>query len=1057
MSSQVTATLSQQYYRNPQCVPGLFQIIITSPDAGVRQIAGVELRKRVAGHGSKLWLENPLEIRTALKKNILEFVLIEPVSLVRHTTARVVAAIAAREMQEKTWPELLPWLYQASTAPLAETREIGVFIMYSLTEIGDGPFAEHLVEVYELFRRTLQDPESMDVRVTTVRALGTLAQYIDVDEKAQIRTFQSLFPLIVAVLRDCVTTGNTDSAKHGFDVLETLLILDAPLIGKSLPELVDFFVTAAADKEIEEDIRCMAFNALIWTIKYRKNKMQAMGMAKTILERIMPVGCEEDADEEEEDNPCRLCFRAIDTLATTFPPSQVFPTLHTLVTAYIHSPDWAQRKCAMVAFGVAIEGCSEFIRPHIEGLWPFLDLGLNDSEWKVRKAACIALGCVCEYLGDEAAERHAIFLPHILKLMSDTNTQATACQALDSYLECLGDHILPYLDELMVRLIGLLQSADRQMQSTIIGAIGSAAHAAKGRFAPYFPEFMKRIEPCFFLKEEGDLDLRAIAVDTAGTLAEAVGADAFRPYFEPMMQQALDGLTLDNPRTHESNFLFFIVMSRVFPELMEPYLATIIPVLIKSCQEPEFEVNEDATGFSAVTSGNGTAEAPLVIKNDGDEDIDVDVEDVEVAYEDIVNTSSAQAVEKEIAADALGQLFANIKLPFLPYVEATLEVLLVLLEHFYEGIRKAAVSSCIEYVRTFYLLANYEWTPGQPSPPLHDNIVKVRDLVMDGLVECQQTDDDKNSVATLCSSLGELLTAYGPTVMGDHSEEIANLAMAVLDKSHLCQQDTDAAEEDPEDVIEDQAEYDSVLTSSAMDLVAGLAHAYAGAFKNAFPKFLPLIAQYAGKGHSMTDRSAAIGTFGEIIGAMGPAVTDFTVPLGQLLMPVLEDDEAEVRSNAAYAIGVLVEHSEMDMSGEYLNILARLQPFFKTEETTGSPMNARDNACGAVARMLLKSLDKLPAAQVLPVLFSGLPLRSDTQENKPVFKCILHISQVQPALLEPYWEPLLSLFHHVLVVPEGGESELDDETRTGVLALVRHLNQVMPDKVAAAGLAQALA
>ncbi|EJT96591.1 ARM repeat-containing protein [Dacryopinax primogenitus] len=1046
-----TATLAQQYYRNPQCVPALFQILLTAPDAGVRQLAGVELRKRIASNHAKLWTETAVEIRNEIKTKILEFALHEPISIVRHTAARVIAAIASCEMREKAWPTLLPWLYEASTAPAASTREVGVFILYSLTDSINEPFSAHVSEVYELFRRTIQDPESMEVRVNTIRALGMLAQFIDAEEKGQVRTFQSIFPQILAVLRDCVATDNSDGAKHGFDVIETLLILDTPLIGKALPELVEFFLTVAVNKEVDESIRVMALNALIYTIKYRKNKIQSLGLAKSILERIMPIGCEDEPDEEEEDNPCRLCFRCIDSLATTFPPSQVFPTLHTLVTQYVSSPDPSQRKCAMVSFGVAIEGCSEYIRPHILSLWPFLDAGLNDQEWRVRKAACIALGCVCEFLGDEAAERHEIFLPAILRLMGEEQTRSTACQALDSYLECLGDHILPYLDELMVRLIGLLETADRQMQSTIIGAIGSAAHAAKARFTPYFPEFMKRIEPCFFLTKEEDLDLRSIAVDTAGTLAEAVGAEAFRPCFEPMMQQAMAGLKLESYRIHECNYLFFIVMSRVFPDLMEPYLAAIVPELMKSCKEAEYKIGS-ADELEAALLGNGTAEAPLEIKSD--EDVDIDLEDAADAdVDDILNVSSAQAVEKEIAADAMGQIFANVKLPFLPYVENCLEMLVALLEHYYEGIRKAAVQSLIEFLRTFYVLANYEWTPGQPSAPLHDNVVKIRDVIMEALTDASSSDEEKSSVAVLCSTLGELLTSYGPTVLGTYGEQVANLATSVLDRTHVCQQDTDQ-ETLPEDMLdEDQAEYDSVLTSSAMDLVAGLAHAYAGEFKGAFPKYMTLIATYAGKGHSLADRSAAIGTFGEIIGAMGAAVTEFTEPLFQILYPALADEGVEVRSNAAYALGVLVENSQVDTSSQYVNILRTLQPFFQTPESAaGTTLNARDNACGAVARMLLKNLTAVPPEQVLPTLFAALPLKNDTQENKPVFKCILHIYQANPALLDPYWDLLLKLFQHVLV--PAGETEIDDETRTALLALVSHLNQVIPDKVAAAGLAQ---
>jgi hypothetical protein len=69
------------------------------------------------------------------------------------------------------------------------------------------------------------------------------------------------------------------------------------------------------------------------------------------------------------------------------------------------------RKSALMAFGVSVEGCSEFIRPHVDSLWPVIDSGLQDPELIVRKAACIALGCLCEWLPEDCATRHEVIVP----------------------------------------------------------------------------------------------------------------------------------------------------------------------------------------------------------------------------------------------------------------------------------------------------------------------------------------------------------------------------------------------------------------------------------------------------------------------------------------------------------------------------------------------------------------------------------------------------------------------------------------------------------------------
>lgn len=64
--------------------------------------------------------------------------------------------------------------------------------------------------------------------VCYTRALGKVAEYIDIDDKNDIAVFQSLIPSMVAVLHQAMEGGNEDAARKGFDVFETLLILVRP-------------------------------------------------------------------------------------------------------------------------------------------------------------------------------------------------------------------------------------------------------------------------------------------------------------------------------------------------------------------------------------------------------------------------------------------------------------------------------------------------------------------------------------------------------------------------------------------------------------------------------------------------------------------------------------------------------------------------------------------------------------------------------------------------------------------------------------------------------------
>jgi hypothetical protein len=79
----------------------------------------------------------------------------------------------------------------------------------------------------------------------------------------------------------------------------------------------------------------------------------------------------------------------------------------------------------------------------------------------------------------------------------------------------------------------------------------------------------------------------------------------------------------------------------------------------------------------------------------------------------MLDVNSAIAVEKEIAADTIGALFASTRSHFFPYVEQCTLELVGLLPHYYEGIRKSATDSLLEIIRTFYDLSEHqEWSKG---------------------------------------------------------------------------------------------------------------------------------------------------------------------------------------------------------------------------------------------------------------------------------------------------------------------------------------------------------
>ena len=180
-------------------------------------------------------------------------------------------------------------------------------------------------------------------------------------------------------------------------------------------------------------------------------------------------------------------------------------------------------------------------------------------------------------------------------------------------------------------------------------------------------------------------------------------------------------------------------------------------------------------------------------------------------------------------------------------------------------------------------------------------------------------------------------------------------------------------------------------------------------------------------------------------------MTPHTEFLLELFYRALGDSEAEVQSNACFAVGLLVEHSAVNLTPQYLTLLSALRPFFDvTPDTPRARLNARDNAAGAVARLIYRNYAAVPLDQVLPVFVAALPLKEDYVENRPVFRALFHLFRTVPQTLGPHLDVLLPVFGHVL--DPNGPDQIGDEGRAELIQLISFLNTQEPAKIQAAGL-----
>ena len=254
-------------------------------------------------------------------------------------------------------------------------------------------------------------------------------------------------------------------------------------------------------------------------------------------------------------------------------------------------------------------------------------------------------------------------------------------------------------------------------------------------------------------------------------------------------------------------------------------------------------------------------------------------------------------------------------------------------------------------------------------------------------------DSNRVTVTDTSRSLAENLKLTGPALLSYPNvlQTTCKIVTAIITRKHPCQEDL-AMEEDADLSDIETTEFDWLVVDSAMDVISGMAVALGLSFADLWKIFEKQVLRYASSGESL-ERASACGVLAETITGMGEGVTPFTSSMMVVLLKRLGDEDAQTKSNAAYAVGRLVEKSTDDatVTKAYPQILSKLESLFSIMEG-----RCRDNAAGCISRLILKHRNKVPVAEVLPALVrSGvLPLKEDYEENEPVWKMIVQMCKL---------------------------------------------------------------
>lgn len=795
-----TSTLKKSYYTSPASLSLLLQLLTSHDSPQLRQLAAIEARSLIPKH----WTSIPADQKSHIRNQLLQATVNEQNALVRHSSARVIAAIAAIDLADGEWTDLPGFLQHAATSAEVRQREVGVYILFTILETMGDEFMSKFGELFALFRNTIRDPDSADVRVNTMLALSKMALVFDADEDAaSLRAFQEAVPSMVSILKESIDAGDEDRTLQAFEVFQTFLGCDLQLLAPHFRDLVQFMIDIASQTEVSEDSRSQALSFLMQCVKYRKMKIQGMKVGEQLTLKCLQIVTEigDSSVDDEDVTPARSALGLLDLLATSLPPSQVIvPLLHAL-GQYVNNADPDYRKAGILALGMCVEGAPDFIATQLNDILPLVLRLLEDPEIQVRQAALHGVARLADDLAEDLGKEHVKLIPALVKNLDMAMRSVTgdekdvnldiikgSCNAIDSFIEGLEPtDVAQYLPELVPRLSRLFAHPDFKVKGGAIGAIGSIAASADQAFSPYFEAIINSLSQYVTIKDsEDELNLRATVSDSLGSVAGAVGPEAFKPYVQPLMQASEEGLHLGNPKLRESSYILWSIMAKVYELDFKPFLDGVVKGLFESLQQEEsdleVELGEEAQDLLgteitiagkkvkvSAAEGDGRATLKKLAQaahsaNIGDDDIADGEDDDDDAWDELTAVT-AVALEKEIAVEVLGDVLTHTRKEYLPYLEKTIETVLPMVEHPYEGVRKAAIGTLYRAYAALWALAEEgeagkmdKWQPGLPLKVQPTNeLTKLGDMIMTATLAMWPDEEDRY-VITVRSIILKALT-----------------------------------------------------------------------------------------------------------------------------------------------------------------------------------------------------------------------------------------------------------------------------------------------------------
>ncbi|KAL4079008.1 armadillo-type protein [Scleroderma citrinum] len=664
---------------------------------------------------------------STLERLLLHSLSHEPSDSVRRKTVDTVCDLANTAMNRgRPWHALQAQAFNMTQADVPGFRECAFRVFSGCPNLVMDLQTEAVLSV---FQKGLQDTQSVDVRLASLRAC---VSYLSSSDIAQLS--RSL-PLLYSMLDTLPSLPNTHLktflssltplctshpqlfAPHLGALLSFLRALimptvdpgPTPTVAKPFPATTPTFSFPPhphsqhgqqtdepdpdeADEE-KEQVRRSALELMVslseaapgmvkrvdgWTAALVRACLE--GMAE-LPEDGLDIWLDADPSEDPTDDTYHLIYdHALDRFACAMGGKEVLPPAFQHIPSMLASYDWRQRHAGLMAIAAIAEGTSKIMQIELGKVVALVTPMFKDAHPRVRYAASQCLGQLCTDLEEIIQEKHhqQLFSALIPALEApEHRVHAHAAAALINFCEGVEhDTLVPYLDPIIERLLKMLDASREKCycQEQAITSLAMVADASESTFEKYYASIMPLLLSVLENAHGADhLKLRVKAMECAGLIAIAVHRDIFRPDARPLIDALIriQNTPVDPSDTMLATYLIATwakICQALGPEF-EPYLPVVMPPLLNAAS-----AKADVSIYDE-DEPNHDREGWETISMDGQ----------------IVGIRTSTIEEKCQAFDTLVIYCNTLGARFGPYLSQSLELALpALLFYFHEGVREAA-------------------------------------------------------------------------------------------------------------------------------------------------------------------------------------------------------------------------------------------------------------------------------------------------------------------------------------------------------------------------------